>query len=89
VAAVFVEIDGIGADECGAIVIDLADFAGFDNLESSADRVPGPIGGGAVDGAIAIEEPAAGVMAAAGLGGIVGGGADSVSDAARDAIGNF
>jgi hypothetical protein len=51
VAIVLVEVDGVGADEGGAVVVDFADFAGLKDLEAGADRVARPICGGAMDGA--------------------------------------
>ncbi len=76
-AVVLVEVDGVGADEGGAVVVDFTDFAGLYDLETGADGVARPIGGGAVDGAGG-EVSAAGVVAAAGLCAGVGGHADDL-----------
>lgn len=46
----FVEIDGVGADERTAVVIDLIEDAGlFGDAEEGAFGVARPIGGGAAD----------------------------------------
>ncbi len=46
----FVEIDGIGADERAAVVIDLIEDAGlFGDAEEGAFGIARPIGGGAAD----------------------------------------
>ena len=74
-AGVFIKIDGIGADERGAVVVDLAKLAGADDEELGADGVAGPIRGGAVDFP-ASQQSAAGAVVTAGLGLGVGGGAD-------------
>ena len=82
-----IEVDGIGACEGPAVVIDLEDFGGFDDPKNGPCGPAGPIGGGAMDGAGA-ESATEGIVI--GVGGVIAfgvgirGGADGLELGAGD-----